>query len=260
MLLKFRKYHGAGNDFVMLDNRNQQYSELTTEQIHFLCTRRFGIGADGLIMIENVDGYHFGMKYYNSDGRQGTMCGNGGRCAAAYAQDIGIKGQKLHFLASDGPHDAIFEANGNIRLKMMNTGNAQNTLDGLFINTGSPHYVQFVEKADEIDVATSGKEIRQHKAFAPDGCNVNFVEQTVTGLKVRTFERGVEAETFACGTGAVAAALCAGIKANFNFTETSIEMPGGSLHVSFEHHNGQFTNVWLTGPALTVFDGEIAVS
>lgn len=259
MQLDFYKYQGTGNDFIVIDNRNKQV-HLSQEQIAHLCHRRFGIGADGLMLLNLQEGYDFEMKYYNSDGAEGSMCGNGGRCLTQFAQDCGILQSHFNFIASDGTHEAIIEKAGWVKLKMNNIQTIHEQ-DGAFIlNTGSPHYIKPVRQLNELDVFSEGQKIRYNTQFKKEGINVNFVEEQPDGkLMVRTYERGVEDETYSCGTGVTAAALC-NKNSLIGFNIVSIITKGGELSVEFEKTDTQhFQNVWLCGPATFVFKGTIAL-
>lgn len=256
MTVHFYKYQGAGNDFVILDNRNQTYS-LTTEQINFLCDRRFGIGADGLMLLETAEGYDFRMVYYNADGHESTMCGNGGRCIAAFAQHLSVAGNQQSFIAIDGPHEALIKDNDIVSLQMQDIDAIEFSNDVAILNTGSPHYISFDEAIDELDIFTEGRNIRNADRFQPKGINVNFVERTASGLRIRTYERGVEDETLACGTGVTAAAIASVGEATGHF-EIAVAARGGNLSVQFDKTGVQeVRNVWLTGPAQAVFAGTI---
>jgi diaminopimelate epimerase len=259
MQIQFSKYHGTGNDFILLDNRDAKYNNLSKEQVAFLCHRRFGIGADGLMLVEPTQDADFKMVYYNSDGNTSSMCGNGGRCITAFAQSLGIIKSKTTFLAIDGLHDAYF-TNGEVSLKMIDVNQVLHHNDDFVLNTGSPHYVKFVDDVDAIDVFKMGREIRYSEAFKTEGINVNFVQTHQQGIKVRTYERGVEDETYSCGTGVVASAIVASqVKLN-RIKHIKISTPGGLLEVRFdigiENH---FHDIWLTGKAEKVYDGEIEV-
>ncbi|HAN79234.1 MAG TPA: diaminopimelate epimerase [Bacteroidales bacterium] len=257
MIVKFFKYQGAGNDFVMLDNRLGEYSKLTGFEINKLCNRNFGIGADGLIMLENAEKYHFGMRYFNADGNESTMCGNGGRCTVAFAKHLGIEKTEYNFMAIDGEHKALITNDKLVQLQMIDTLQIQPKLHGKFLNTGSPHFVLFVENLAEIDVFNQGKILRNHQAMGKGGANINFVEKLENGIKVRTYERGVENETLACGTGSVASAICFASNGLPGAKSVAVEMPGGKLIVEFTESETGFNNVWLTGPACFVFEGTI---
>lgn len=258
MRIQFYKYQGTGNDFVIIDNRNASL-ELTTKQINHLCDRRFGIGADGLMLLNTLDGYDFEMKYYNADGNESSMCGNGGRCLTRFAYDMGIHKTTYHFWATDGEHDAEMDEHGWIRLKMKDVDEVEEHHGDTVLNTGSPHYIKSVQNIMELDIFTEGRNIRNSKDFITEGINVNFVEPENKHIIVRTYERGVEDETYSCGTGVTAAAIVfAHNEKGFNRVE--VKTKGGNLAVEFEKINDQeFRNVWLCGPAEFVYKGEIEV-
>jgi diaminopimelate epimerase len=250
MQLKFYKYQGTGNDFVIADNRNATYA-LSTQQIRQLCDRRFGIGADGLMLLQLKEGYDFEMKYYNADGREGSMCGNGGRCMIKFASQMGIRKDVYHFLASDGAHEGEIDIDGIVSLKMNDVSSIKKFHNDYILNTGSPHYIKLETDVMKLDVYKKGLEIRNSKEFLTDGINVNFVEQETEADKiiVRTFERGVEAETYSCGTGVTAAALVCYHNEN-GFNEVEVKTLGGKLSVEFDKvGDNQFKNIWLCGPA-----------
>ncbi|GEO11001.1 diaminopimelate epimerase [Segetibacter aerophilus] len=256
MNIQFFKYQGTGNDFVILDNRNKQYSGLTTEQIKFLCDRRFGIGADGLMLLNTLEGYDFEMKYYNADGSESTMCGNGGRCLVKFANDMGIKKSDYLFLAIDGSHEASFGDNGWIRLKMKDVNEMDEDNGNCIVDTGSPHYVKIVNDVKKYNVFEEGKRIRNSKKFRQEGINVNFVEIEHAHIYVRTYERGVENETYSCGTGVTASALACAHNTGFN--RVQVKTLGGELAVEFQKdEKDHFSDVWLCGPAMFVYKGEI---
>ncbi len=254
--MKFYKYQGTGNDFILLDNREGNIM-LTTEQIAGLCHRRFGVGADGLMLLEQAEGYDFRMVYYNSDGSESTMCGNGGRCITAFAALLGVITDKARFLAIDGAHTATIHLDGSISLHMVDVNNIELGEDHAILNTGSPHYIEWVDDVVNTDVYAYGNEIRNRNEYQPAGINVNFVQ--VVGdnqLLVRTYERGVEDETLSCGTGVTAAAIAATADATGTFL-TEIETPGGVLQVSFIKDTPYSAkDVILIGPAEFVFSGE----
>jgi diaminopimelate epimerase len=258
MELTFFKYQGAGNDFVMIDNRARVFNGIERELFEQLCHRRFGIGADGLILLQEKEGFDFEMKYYNADGRESTMCGNGGRCVVMFAKQLRIIEANASFLAIDGPHQAIVLEDGNVSLQMGDVSSIGRDNDAYVLNTGSPHYVQQVNDANMVDVYSSGKAIRYSPNYAEEGINVNFVQVLGDGqLIARTYERGVENETYACGTGVTASAIAASQMqglANGDY-EYSIETLGGPLAVKYTFENGTASNIWLTGPAVKVFDG-----
>ncbi len=257
--IQFYKYQGTGNDFVMIDNRDLQFPK-DENLILQLCDRRFGIGGDGLILLENdEDAAHFDFKmvYYNSDGRESTMCGNGGRCIVAFAHFLDIFEDRCHFNAIDGAHEG--EVMGaRIKLKMIDVETAKNDGECFVLNTGSPHYVQFVDDVQHFPVFEEGRRIRNSEKYAAEGINVNFVEVVDDHtLFVRTYERGVEDETYSCGTGVTAAALTWMEKQHLN--EVAIKVLGGNLKVYSKKLNGNFTDVWLEGPAKMVFQGKINI-
>ena len=258
MTLAFNKYQGAGNDFIIIDNRNGVFNPEDFKLINNLCNRRFGIGCDGLILINKSDEFDFEMIYFNSDGYRGTMCGNGGRCAADFAIKSGIAGNKMRFNAADGIHDAEAK-DGLIRLKMNNVNETRSVAGNYFINTGSPHYVLFTSGLDNLDVFNEGKKIRWSKDFQPGGTNVNFVEAEESGIYVRTFERGVEDETLSCGTGVTASAIASVLSGHFVSGPINVRTKGGNLRVEFDNVEGQIKNIWLTGPATFVFEGKIKI-
>lgn len=255
-MLHFYKYQGTGNDFILLNNLNNTIS-LTTSQIKFLCDRRFGIGADGLMLIQQKQAYDFEMKYYNSDGRESSMCGNGGRCIVKFADFIGIKKRNYTFCAIDGKHEAKLFENGRVELKMKEINSIKKVLNGFFLDTGSPHFI--IQKNDilNIDVVSNGRSIRNSPEFIKEGVNVNFVEFEKGHLFVRTYERGVEDETLSCGTGVTASAIVFS-KNEPGPQEIKIKALGGELMVKFNRKSEQhFTDIWLCGPAEFVFEGKI---
>ena len=259
--LPFVKYHGTGNDFIVLDNRSGSV-KLSPAEIKGLCDRHRGIGADGLMELVGSGTHDFGMKYYNADGLEGTMCGNGGRCISAYAADLGIVGDSARFLAIDGEHRARIgkeEAGSRTVSVSLNdvTGVRAKGSETFILDTGSPHFVRFVTSFEHIDVRRDGMEIRWDRQFQPGGINVNFVVADGSNLEVRTFERGVEEVTLSCGTGVTAAAIAAAASMDNGEYTWDIRTEGGHLTVSFRKVNGAFREVWLTGPAQRVFEGAI---
>jgi diaminopimelate epimerase len=256
MKLHFYKYQGTGNDFIIIDNRQWILTALTVDKIKSLCDRRFGIGADGLMLLNPKSGYDFEMKYYNSDGRESTMCGNGGRCMVKFAYHLGIHKDKFHFLAVDGDH--IAELDGDtVNLKMKDVAGVKGYDNDYLVNTGSPHYVKMVSDVMDVDVVTKGMEIRYNKDFAKEGVNVNFVEQKkVDEILVRTYERGVEDETLSCGTGVTASALVFHHN-DVGYNDVTVFTKGGKLTVRYNRvDDDTFTDIWLCGPAEKVFEGE----
>ncbi len=260
MTVQFFKYQGTGNDFVILDNRQKLYDTLTQQQVHFLCDRRFGIGADGLMLLNNQEGYDFAMKYYNADGRESSMCGNGGRCLVKFAFHRGLVRSTYRFIAVDGEHEAEIDEHSQVRLRMQDVTKIEHRDDNSILNTGSPHFVKAVPDLEVVDVFKQGREIRNSKEFQPNGINVNFVgNESDDEISVRTYERGVEDETLSCGTGVTAAALVNYHNEN-GFNEVQVRTRGGRLSVEFDRHpDGSFTNIWLCGPAEKVFEGTIAL-
>lgn len=260
MQIEFFKYQGTGNDFILIDNRNMELS-LSAEQIAFLCHRRFGIGADGLMLLELEPGFDFKMVYFNSDGKESSMCGNGGRCITAFAGKLGLVNGKCRFLAVDGPHDATLLENGTVSLKMQDVREIEENENFFYLNTGSPHYVQKVFDVENFDVFNEGKKIRYNDRFNAEGTNVNFIEKQDDVLFVRTYERGVEDETYSCGTGVTAAALVAAITGiSTGKNSCKIKTLGGDLEVKFDKVlEKNFYNIWLEGPAEFVFRGQIDI-
>ncbi|MFT4022522.1 MAG: diaminopimelate epimerase [Flavihumibacter sp.] len=260
MQINFFKYQGTGNDFIILDNRTGLYNALGTAQIRRLCDRRFGIGADGLMLLNEQEGYDFAMKYYNADGREGSMCGNGGRCLVKFAFDGGLARSTYRFIAIDGEHEAEIDAQSQVRLKMQDVAAITPANDDAVLDTGSPHYVKTVTNLAAYDVYNKGRDIRNSNRFQPAGINVNFVEQQdADAIIVRTFERGVEDETLSCGTGVTAAALV-NYHNDIGFNQVRVGTRGGKLRVEFDRReDGSFTNIWLCGPAEKVFQGTISL-
>ena len=254
--MDFYKYHGTGNDFILFDNRQGQYS-FSGEQVAQMCHRRFGIGADGLMLLDHTQGYDFRMVYYNADGGESSMCGNGGRCMVAFAKKLGIIHAEAKFLAIDGEHTATIHESGIVNLHMGDVKEID-VFDGYTIlNTGSPHYVAWVKDVNQVDVFSKGREIRNYPQFQPGGINVNFTELTNGQLSVRTYERGVEDETLSCGTGVTAAAIAATCSETGSF-KTSVTTPGGMLEVSFTKDTAHTAkDVILSGPAVFVFKGTL---
>lgn len=259
MNIPFYKYQGTGNDFVMIDNRTNIFDRERRDIVAKLCDRRFGIGADGFILLQNKEGYDFEMVYYNADGNESTMCGNGGRCIVQFAHDLGVVGHTTRFLAVDGAHDAYVK-DKRVHLHMIDVNNVNDLAqDTFFLNTGSPHYVKQVEKIEDFPIFETGKSVRYSEVFAPGGTNVNFMEMQGERLFVRTYERGVEDETYSCGTGVTAAAIAASrLGAS---VPVLVKTLGGELEVTFtKESNGNYTDIYLIGPAKRVFEGQIEVS
>ena len=262
MNVQFSKYHGTGNDFILIDGRGLDISGFEPGLIRQICHRRFGIGGDGLIILQESKKADFRMRYYNADGYEGTMCGNGGRCITAFANRLGMINMDASFEGIDGIHTSTIMPNEEIRLRLKDVEGIRWVEDGFLVDTGSPHFVKFVTQLDMINVAEEGKEIRFQQRFGKGGVNVNFVETGAQAnqISVRTFERGVEAETLSCGTGVAAAAICAYFHFKSDIFSYHIHTPGGNLNVSFktQFHN-QFMNIQLTGPAAHVYDGSTEI-
>ena len=260
MQLTFYKYQGTGNDFVMVDNRELKISKNDTKLINFLCDRKFGIGADGLILLENSEdsGDDFKMVYFNADGNESSMCGNGGRCLVAFAKFLGIVADKARFTAIDGVHEASID-NHLISLKMQDVDNIVIRDNFFFLNTGSPHHVMFSDKIGAIDVKREGAAIRYSDLYGEAGSNVNFVQEiSAETFSVRTYERGVEDETLSCGTGVTAVAIAAFESGKTTAEKVYLKTPGGELSVTFKKTENGYKDIWLSGPAEQVFKGEIS--
>ena len=256
MLLTFFKYQGTGNDFIIIDNRKEWFDKENTVFIASLCDRRFGIGADGLILLENDDFNDFKMDYYNSDGRQGTMCGNGGRCLVAFAKHLGIIEKETSFVAVDGNHHATID-NDIVSLQMQDVSVLTKKEKYTFLDTGSPHHIQLVKNIEDFNVAKEGAKLR-YGIYGKKGSNINFVKQIgVAMFSVRTYERGVENETLSCGTGVTAVALAMHNRGLTDNDKISIKTLGGELLVKFEVESKRYKNIYLIGPAKRVFKGEI---
>ena len=259
--IPFFKYQGAGNDFILIDNRDLDFSNLTEKQVNQLCDRRFGIGADGLMLLQNHEAYDFEMHYYNADGRIGSMCGNGGRCIVAFAKALGIITNETNFLAVDGAHYAkISEAGNWVDLQMIDVQDIKQDEKAFVLNTGSPHYVLEVSNLGDLDVFAEGKKIRNNNTYKEKGINVNFIEDKGDHFFIRTFERGVEDETYACGTGVTAVALAKAFEAKTtgHFSK-AIKVLGGDMQVAYDYDGQSFSNIFLSGPAEQVFTGQITI-
>ena len=258
MQLEFYKYQGTGNDFVMIDNRSNFFPKENTQLVAHLCDRRFGIGADGLILLDNDTDTDFRMVYYNSDGNLSSMCGNGGRCLVAFAKKLNVIQNETTFIATDGLHYATVADDGVVSLQMIDVEEIKNTSEYSFLNTGSPHHVQLVADLEHYNVKENGAAIRYGALYGKPGSNVNFVKKIdATTFALRTYERGVEDETLACGTGATAVAIAMNAIGQTDLNTINIQVEGGKLAVSFDKNNGKYSNVFLKGPAEFVFKGTI---
>ena len=260
MQIEFYKYQGTGNDFVMIDNRSDFFPKDNIQLIAHLCDRRFGIGGDGLILLENDTETDFKMVYYNSDGNQSSMCGNGGRCLVAFAKNRNVIQNSTTFIAIDGVHHATIGKDGLVSLQMIDVPTLNTHADYVFLNTGSPHHVQLVEGLENYNVKEYGAKIRYGELYGKEGSNINFVKQIDEAtFSLRTYERGVEDETLSCGTGATAVAIAMNELGKTNASSINLNVEGGKLTVSFDKKEGKFTNVFLKGPAEFVFKGTIEI-
>jgi diaminopimelate epimerase len=263
MNVKFSKYQGTGNDFILIDNREYRLDVHQAGLYERWCNRHFGIGADGLIFIQSSTDADFEMLYFNSDGKPSSFCGNGGRCAVRFAHSLGLGGREKLFLAADGLHRAALEADGTVSLGMKDVNKLDVSVrgQGIFLNTGSPHFVLFQGNPEPIAVDKEGAHWRYHPDFAPAGTNVNFAHSPSEHcISLRTYERGVEAETLSCGTGMVASVLAWQIhrqSALSEWKEWKVLTPGGTAYVGFSLQEEGFRQITLRGPALKVFEGEI---
>ncbi len=261
MQIDFYKYQGTGNDFVMIDNRTENFPKENIQLIAHLCDRRFGIGADGLILLEKDAETDFRMVYYNSDGNQSSMCGNGGRCLVAFAKELHVIENTTTFIATDGLHHATVNKDALVSLQMIDVDTIKRSPEYSFLNTGSPHHVQLVENLEQYNVKENGAAIRYGDLYRKEGSNINFVKKIdETTFSLRTYERGVEDETLACGTGATAVAIAMHATGMTTATNINLNVEGGKLVVSFDVNDGNFTSVFLTGPAEFVFKGSMIVA
>ncbi|RYC52923.1 diaminopimelate epimerase [Flagellimonas olearia] len=257
MELQFFKYQGTGNDFVIIDNRQGRFPKNDTQLVAHLCDRRFGVGADGLILLENDPSTDFKMVYFNADGAEGSMCGNGGRCLVAFAHFLGVIGNETTFNAVDGLHHATIDGD-MVKLKMVDVAEVREKPNYSFLDTGSPHHVQLVEDLEHFNVPKEGAKLR-YGIYGKPGSNINFVEQSTDDtFQVRTYERGVENETLSCGTGVTAVAIAMHQSGKTESKVVKVKTPGGNLTISFEQQDDAYTNVFLQGPAIQVFKGVIS--
>ena len=257
MPIHFFKFHGTGNDFVIINKIKNPNINLSESAIKLICDRKFGIGADGLMYLLPSDQYDFEMKYYNSDGKEGTMCGNGGRCIVRFAKMLGIIENEAKFLAIDGVHKARIEKD-IVRLKMIDVKKITKFVDGYFIDTGSPHFVKLYNNLKEINIEEFGRKLRYDSRFDPKGVNVNFVEEKPQETEFATYERGVERETLSCGTGAVATAIVLKHSSAVGKYKVKLKTKGGKLTVHFEKTDiNNYSDIWLEGEAKFVFEGQI---
>ncbi len=262
MKIPFYKYEGTGNDFILIDNRKKKLKANNTALWKELCDRHFGIGADGLMLLQNKKGYDFEMVYFNADGKESSMCGNGGRCITHLAKKLDmVDGKLAKFIAIDGKHEAVFTGKHTVKLKMNDVKNINNHATYYMLNTGSPHYVTMVKNIMNMPVKIDGKTIRNRAPFKKNGINVNFVEVSANNVPlIRTYERGVEDETLSCGTGTVAAALVLASKGLATGEDScDILTMGGMLKVWFKQTDKGFSDIWLEGSATFVFKGEIKI-
>ena len=254
MIFEFYKYQATGNDFIIIDDREELFDIDDSNLIKSLCERKMGVGADGLILLRNHKNYDFEMIYFNSDGNQSTLCGNGARCIVSFANTLDIISSKSTFLAIDGLHQAnIYDKSVSIKFNDIKTIQIDN--GNYIVDSGSPHFITFKDNIENLDVESEGRSIRNMDKFSRDGINVNFVSLG-DSIRIRTYERGVESETLSCGTGAVAASIALFFSGLFEDNEVDLQTNGGLLSVTFDEFNGVFKNIWLTGEANLVYIGE----
>lgn len=255
--IKFCKYHGTANDFIMIEDRDKEIEKILSQEVIVAwCSRRFGVGADGLILLQEDANLDFYMRYYNSDGNTSSMCGNGGRCISKFAHDLNwIKCNSMQFMAVDGLHRSIVE-DDKIYLSMVSVSGVSRDKEAFVMDTGSPHYVRF-ESLDNIDIYKEGRAIRNNERYSSKGINVNIAEIDENQVRMLTYERGVEDETYSCGTGTVAVALSSLLKTNQpdGQYEVHINTKGGKLSVRCKKHDDAFVDIYLIGPAEKVFEG-----
>jgi diaminopimelate epimerase len=256
MQIQFYKYQGTGNDFLIVDAMPEEIS-FSENQIRFLCDRHFGVGADGLMLIQPSDVSDFRMLYFNADGKESSMCGNGGRCIAQFAESKKYAGNEMSFTAIDGIHKAIIK-DGTVSLQMQDVSRIRKDEQAYILDTGSPHYVLFVPDAGNMDINYEGRKIRNSSIYKKEGINVNFAQINKSNILVRTYERGVEGETLSCGTGVTAVAI-ASHASGIGKEKIDIQTIGGNLTVSFRFSSGIYSDIWLTGPAEFIFKAEITI-
>ncbi len=259
MIIPFNKYEGTGNDFIIVKNSPRLLDHNDNNIFKSLCDRHFGIGADGLILIEESPGYDFRMLYYNADGSPGEMCGNGGRCAAHFVMKHFTGPRNLSFLAGDGPHTASVAGDDIIEISVRDVTEARKTPDGILVNTGVPHLVIFADDTEMADFVTFARGLRYSPRYAPEGVNVNLVAVTDKGLRIRTYERGVEDETLSCGTGATASVIAAALTGKIVTGDTRVSVRGGELQIRFVTDGAGASEIFLAGPATFVFSGETEI-
>lgn len=255
MQTKFYKYQGTGNDFILFDNRSLTFNKENTNLIKQLCDRKFGIGSDGLMLLESHNDMDFKLVFYNPDASQ-SFCGNGTRCAVTLAKKLGMVGANGTIEATDGIHEVTIE-DQEVGVHMRKVDEIRDYGNDLWLNTGSPHYIMFVDDVNEIDVVTEGRKIRYAEPWSQEGTNVNFVEIVGEHLKIRTYERGVENETLSCGTGVTAAAIAAHYAGKISTNNINVTTLGGDLKVDLKKEENGYTNIWLKGPAVEVFEGVV---
>jgi diaminopimelate epimerase len=256
MQFDFHKYHGAGNDFIVMDDRAQLFPSQDKALIAKLCDRRFGIGSDGILLIQNSEEADLHIDFLNPDGSR-SFCGNGSRCGLRFAAHVGMIGSDCTFMASDGMHEGRLE-NELVHIAMRDVEGVEQNEFGTELYTGSPHLIRFVDDLDQVDVKMEGAAIRYNELYQKEGINVNFVSQMAPGtLAIRTYERGVEGETLACGTGVTAAALAKASQERIEREKFFVKAKGGVLSVRFEKVGNGFKNIWLTGPAVKVYEGSV---
>jgi diaminopimelate epimerase len=259
-VIEFEKWHGTGNDFILIRADDHKEIHFSQDLVRFLCSRHLGIGADGLMLLRPMDDGKVEMKYFNSDGLPSSMCGNGGRCSAAFSLQNEWAEKEVLLEAPDGLHRAWMKENGQMELEMQDTALPHECLSGYFVDTGSPHYVMKVTDLNHIDVLKEGRAWREHSEFAPGGSNVNFWMPKGDEIFMRTYERGVEAETLSCGTGTVAVALVIAQLRQMTKGPLKLQAPGGQLTVDFQLDEKGFTDIRLKGPTTKVFEGKMQLN